>query len=213
MSKRFILLTGVATMLLVGGSFGLFVIPGESLSGWQIAQVAAPPGQQQQQKSTPAPAPSGSPTTTAPSTAQRAQAETAGPGWALNCKSEVDAKALDCTLSQAVATQRRELLASVTFVFPAAPGKPTMNIQLPLGVLLTEGASVRVDENAPQKLAYKACDRSGCYLEAPVSPELLTMLRRGKQLSIEFKNLANNAITVPVSLDRFGDAYGKIPST
>jgi invasion protein IalB len=211
MSKRFILLTGVAAMLLVGGFFGVFVIPGESLSGWQIAQIAGPPGQQEK-KSTPAPAPapSGSPSAT---TAQKAQTETAGPGWALNCKSEVDAKALDCTLSQAVATPRRELLASVTFVFPAAPGKPTMNIQLPLGVLLTEGASVRVDDNPPQKLAYKACDRSGCYLEAPVTPDFLALLRRGKQLSIEFKNLANNAITVPVSLDRFGNAYGKIPST
>ena len=103
------------------------------------------------------------------------------------------------------------MLASVTFAFPAAPGKPTLNVQLPLGVLLTEGAIVRIDDNPPQKIAFKACDRSGCYLETPISSDLLALLRRGKQLTIEFKNLANNAITVPVSLDRFGDAYGKIP--
>jgi invasion protein IalB len=105
------------------------------------------------------------------------------------------------------------MLADVTFLFPANPQKPEMNIQLPLGVLLPDGTSVRVDENTPLKVNFRNCNRGGCFAVAPISPDFLAALRKGKQLSIEFKDLASTVITVPVSLDGFPEAYGKIPSS
>ena len=75
MSKKAILLTGVAALLLVGGSLGVFVVPSENFSGWQIAQMATPPGQQQEKRSTPAPTPSGAPSAAAPSAAQQVETD------------------------------------------------------------------------------------------------------------------------------------------
>jgi invasion protein IalB len=73
-------------------------------------------------------------------------------------------------------------------------------VQLPLGVLLTAGATFQVDDNTAQRLNFRACDRNGCYANAPVTPEMLATLKSGKQLKI----------TVPLSLNGFDDAYAKM---
>jgi invasion protein IalB len=83
-------------------------------------------------------------------------------------------------------------------------------VQLPLGVLLTAGATFQVDDNTAQRLNFRACDRNGCYANAPVTPEMLATLKSGKQLKISFQNLAEKPITVPLSLNGFDDAYAKM---
>jgi invasion protein IalB len=145
-------------------------------------------------------------------TAQTPQAPKA-PGWAVNCKSGSKEKALDCRLSQTVVTRNRQTLANVTFHFPPNPEKPEIIIQLPLGVLLPAGATVQVDENPAQQLTFRACNRNGCYAQAPLPPDVLAQLRKGKQVNVAFKNLAENEVKVPLQLDGFGDAYAKVPSS
>lgn len=133
------------------------------------------------------------------------------PGWAVNCKSEAGESALDCNLSQTVVLrQGGQVLAKVTFVVPASPKKPVVVVQLPLRLYLPAGAKLQIDENAPQALNFRACDRSGCYAQSEISAETLASLRNGKQLTVGFKNLAEQDITVPLSLSGFGDAYAKI---
>lgn len=146
-------------------------------------------------------------------TAQTPQAPKAAPGWAVNCKSGSKDKALDCRLSQTVVTRNRQTLANVTFHFPPSPQKPEIIVQLPLGVLLPAGATVQVDENSAQQLTFRACNRNGCYAQAPLSPEVLAQLRKGKQVNVAFKSLAEKEVKVPLQLDGFGDAYAKVPSS
>jgi invasion protein IalB len=79
-----------------------------------------------------------------------------------------------------------------------------------LGVLLAAGATFQVDDNTAQRLNFRACDRNGCYANSSVSPDVLAALRKGTQLKIGFQNLAEKPITVPLSLDGFGEAYEKM---
>jgi invasion protein IalB len=116
-------------------------------------------------------------------------------------------------LSQTVVTENRQLLTNVTFHFPPTPGKPETIVQMPLGVLLPGGATIQVDENPAHQLTFRACDRNGCYAQTPTSADFLAQLRKGKQVSVAFKNLAEKEIKVPLSLDGFGDAYAKVPSS
>jgi invasion protein IalB len=209
MAKRWILVGGIPAALAVGAVAAFFMIGTESKFGWQLAQVT-PPASGQEKKPVPA---SPSTAATSPTAPGKPAEQSAGPGWALNCKSGAKDKALDCRLSQTVVTQNGQMLADVTFLFPAAPQKSEMNIQLPLGVLLPDGTSVKVDQNTPMKVSFRNCNRGGCFAVAPISPEFLAALRKGKELSIEFKDLASTAITVPVSLDGFPEAYAKMPSS
>jgi len=138
-------------------------------------------------------------------------AQGAGPGWAVNCKSDATEKGLECRLSQTVVTkQGGQVLTEVTFLFPAGNKENEVVLQLPLGLFLPGGAAIQVDDNPPQRLTFRACDRSGCFARAPLSPETLVTLQKGKQLEVSFQNLAEDPIKVPLSLDGFEGAYSKI---
>ena len=163
----------------------------------QVAQQEKPPAP-------PKPAAGGAPA------APPKPAESKGPGWAVNCKSAATDKGLECRLSQTVVTQQGGLLADVTFRIPADKKNPEAIVRVPLGVLLTAGASVQVDENAPQRLNFSACDRNGCYAQGPISTAMFATLQKGKQVKVSFQNQAKKAIDVPLSLDGFADAYAKI---
>lgn len=148
---------------------------------------------------------------TAPAAAQSQPAPTKGPGWAVNCKSEAKDKGLECRMSQTVVLKGSgQVLTNVTFRVPADTRTPEMIVQFPLGVFLSPGASYQVDTNPTQRLNYRACDRNGCFAIAPVTPETLALLKKGKQIKISFQNLAEKPITVPLSLDGFGEAYEKM---
>lgn len=133
-----------------------------------------------------------------------------GPGWALNCKSGATDKGLECRLSQTVVTQARQLLANVTVRVPTDKTATELIVQLPLGLYLPGGTTVKVDEGTSQRLNFRACDRNGCYAMAPVSSTLLQTMRNGERLLVSFQNLEQKPIDVPLSLDGFDEAYAKI---
>jgi len=141
---------------------------------------------------------------------QKPRPQSPGPGWALSCKSGARDAGLSCRLSQAVVMKKSgRLLTRVTFLLPAAGQNPKLNIQVPLGVLISAGATIRVDESPPQGLRFSTCNRNGCYAETTLSPTFLASLRKGRQLVIEFKNLAEKTIKLPLSLGGFDEAYTK----
>ena len=136
--------------------------------------------------------------------------ESKGPGWAVNCKSAATDKGLECRLSQTIVTQQGGVLADVTFRIPADKKELEAIVRVPPGIFLPAGATIQVDENAPQRLNFRLCDRNGCYAQAPISTAMLATLRKGKQLKVSFQNQAKKNVDVPLFLDGFDDAYAKI---
>jgi invasion protein IalB len=134
-----------------------------------------------------------------------------GPGWAVNCSSEAGQKGLSCRMSQTVITKPSgRTLTNVAFLLAPEAKSPEVLLQLPLGLFIPAGATYRIDQNAPQRLSIRACDRSGCYARAPVPPATMSSLTKGKQLKIEFKNAAEKPVSIPLSLDGFATAYEKV---
>jgi invasion protein IalB len=144
---------------------------------------------------------------------QKPQPQNPGPGWAVNCTSDAKDATLRCGLSQTVVMKKSgRVLSRVTFLLPAGGQEPRLNLQLPLGVLISAGAAVRVDDNPPQGLRFRTCNRGGCYAETPLTQAFLAQLRKGSKLVIEFKNLAEKTLKLPLSLDGFDEAYAKAQS-
>jgi invasion protein IalB len=187
----------LSAAVLVSGSF-LIEARAETKPASKLSQ-ATPPSSSTEKKPTTPPA------------SQPAPAAEKGPGWAVNCKSEAKDKGLECRMSQTVVIKGSgQVLTNVTFRVPAETKTPEMIVQLPLGVFLSPGASYQIDTNPVQRLNYRACDRNGCFAIASVTPETLAVLKKGKQIKISFQNLAEKPITVPLSLDGFGEAYEKM---
>jgi len=190
----------LGALLFAGMGFSLLVA-GQSKAQEHVAYLGEATTKIAQQETPPA--------STTPSVP--AEAEKKGPGWAVNCKSGASEQGLECRLSQTVVTQQGgQVLADVTFRIPADKKNPEAIVRLPLGVFLPAGATLQVDAKTAQKLDFRACDRNGCYAQAAVSSQMLKDLQEGKELKVSFKNLTENDIDVPLSLDGFPDAYRKI---
>lgn len=190
----------LGALIVVGMNVPL-LMQGQSSARERVAYLDDPKTQLAQQEN---PAPSTTPQ-------QPAEAEKKGPGWAVNCKSGVSEEGLECRLSQTVVTQQGgQLLTEITFRIPADKKAPEVIVRLPLGAFLPAGATLQVDDKTPLSLDFRACDRSGCYAQAPISPQMLKDLQSGQELKVTFKNLAEKEINVPLSLDGFPDAYRKI---
>jgi invasion protein IalB len=198
---KWLIFIGIAVVLLMG-AVAWFLTTGKDLPGQATHVEDQPIGATQGNKSV------------ALSPGQKPQAKSAGPGWAVNCKSGARDVGLSCRLSQTVVMkQSGRLLTRVTFLLPTPVQKPQINFQLPLGIRVPAGTTFQIDDNGPQSLRLRTCDRNGCYAETTLSSELLAQLRSGSKLTISFKNLAEKTISVSMSLGGFQEAYAKAKST
>jgi invasion protein IalB len=171
--------------------------------GFSLAQQA--PKSKGPAQVTPAPAPAPSPSGTA------AAAPPAPPGWAAHCNSVSRDASLECTIEQnAILTKTGQVLVLVVIRVPGDTRAPLAFVQLPLGLNLQTGAKFQVDDGKAVDLPIQTCENRGCYASAPVTPELLTALKSGKQLKVSFQDLAKETITIPMPLNDFAAAYDKI---
>jgi invasion protein IalB len=169
---------------------------------------------QQAPKSKAAPPAAQSPATPAapaPDAAPANAATPAQPGWSARCSSASRNAPLECAIEQtAVLSKTGQLIVLVNIRVPSDTHIPVALIQLPLGLNLPVGAKLQVDDGKAIDLAIQTCENRGCYASAPIAPELLTVLRSGKQLKVSFQNLAKETITIPMPLADFAAAYDKI---
>jgi invasion protein IalB len=133
------------------------------------------------------------------------------PGWAARCTSASRGAPLECAIEQtAVLSKTGQLIVLVNIRVPSDTHTPVALVQLPLGLNLPAGAKLQVDDGKTIDLQIQTCENRGCYGSTPISPELLTALKSGKQLKVSFQNLAKESIGIPLPLADFGAAYEKI---
>jgi invasion protein IalB len=134
-----------------------------------------------------------------------------GPVWASRCASDGRQSGLDCTLEQSIfEAKSRQLLMQVVVRVPPDTRKPVLIIQLPLGLFLPAGVTLKFDDGKPGRYDVQTCDQKGCILQVPVSNEMLQEMAKSKQMAVSFQNLSKQDIGVPVSLNGFIVAYDKI---
>ena len=131
--------------------------------------------------------------------------------WTSRCVSEARTAALDCAAEQsAIVTQTGQLLASVTVRAPADTRRPVLLIQLPVGLFLPAGITIKVDDGKPQEIPFQTCDLKGCYGAAPLPDETLAAMKIGKRFAISFQNVSKENIVIPFGLSNFAEEYQHI---
>ncbi|MBN9051533.1 MAG: invasion associated locus B family protein [Rhizobiales bacterium] len=145
----------------------------------------------------------------APGSAQAAAPVAAA--WRSHCNSASRQTVPECMVEQtAILGKTGQMLASVSVRVPPSGSQPVMMVQVPVGLFLPAGINVRIDEQPPLQLVIQTCDLKGCYAGSPVSADMLKAMKAGKQLGVEFQNLSKQAITVPLTLTQFAEAYRSI---
>jgi invasion protein IalB len=153
-------------------------------------------------------------TTATPTSPQADSASTntpAPPGWAARCTSASRNAPPECAMEQtAVLSKTGQLVVLINIRVPTDTHAPVALVQLPLGLNLPDGAKLQVDDGKATNLAIQTCEARGCYASSPIAPDLLAVLKSGKQLKVSFQNLAKETITIPMPLTDFAAAYDKI---
>ncbi|WP_461335320.1 invasion associated locus B family protein [Bradyrhizobium embrapense] len=157
-------------------------------------------------KNAPAPAPAA-----APATPQGEAASPNNTGWVARCTSASRDAPLECAMEQtAVLTKTGQLIVPVNIRVPGDTRTPVALIQLPLGLNLPVGAKLQVDDGKAVDVPIQTCEARGCYINAPIAPDVLAQLKTGKQLKVSFQNLGKETISIPMPLADFATVYDRI---
>jgi invasion protein IalB len=132
-------------------------------------------------------------------------AQDAVAGWRVECTS--DGKVLDCrAIQQMVNREDKQLVAQLTARVAPETKAPSLTIQLPLGISLTEPVQLKVDNGAVERLPVQTCTNAGCM---PLKDPFLASLRTGTTLKIVLQDTNKRTINIDVPLLGFGLAFDK----
>lgn len=89
-----------------------------------------------------------------------------------------------------------------------APGHkdPAAIITMPLGLSLLPGITIQVDDQKSKRFPFQACFKTGCQIGFSMNNKLLGDFKSGRQLTVTFFDLKQQAIKIPVSLSGFSAA-------
>ena len=184
-------------------NFGFAVLLATTLLGGQaLAQTAAPAGQQ-------APAgqaPQGQQNPNAP---VRIEMQTVPKTeWTKVC-SKPQAGQKDLCFTTRDFTTAPEQPPPVALAIYDVKGDDTrvIRVLMPIGLLLKPGVHLAVDKGAVQEGAFEFCMPNGCFAETRIKGPVLDQMKKGKQLNIVAKGLANNEVTFVLPLAGFGPAF------
>lgn len=162
-----------------------------------IICLVSPAGAQQQQDSANAPTP---PPMAVGST-----------GWRVECGNT--GQALECrTFIDAVDSNKRQVIGSISMRYSADTKKTVIGIQLPLGILVTQPVAVSVDAAPPENFAIETCKPQGCFAGSPISDATIAKMRTGKEIKLVFYNVNKQPITLSMPLAGFALAFDKTRS-
>jgi invasion protein IalB len=129
-------------------------------------------------------------------------------GWRVECTS--DGKVLDCrAIQQMINRDDKQLVAQLTARIAPETKAPSLTIQLPLGISLTEPVQLRVDNGTVERLPVQTCTNAGCIVTMPLKDPFLASLRNGTTLKITLQDTNKRTINIDVPLLGFGLAFDK----
>ncbi len=104
------------------------------------------------------------------------------------------------------------VIAAVLIEPEGAEAKKVLRVTLPLGMMLTQGTRVIVDQGQPMNAPYVICFTNGCMADYEASAELVGKMKKGQGLAVQGMNSNGQVITLVLPLQDFGKAYDGPPT-
>lgn len=82
-----------------------------------------------------------------------------------------------------------------------------LDVITPLGVVLTEGLTMKIDSGNDEAAAFQICTEQGCLVREPVGEDLIARLRRGRTAKLTVFAAQQGEVTSDISLKGFTAAW------
>ena len=128
--------------------------------------------------------------------------------WTVRCESDEEGRPPGCIMFQNV-VQKTGGQPVLHFAIGIAPedGNPTVILSLPLGISLPPGVGIQIDEGKTANFPVERCEPDGCRAGMKLREATIEQLTAGSRLTITFHDGERQPISVPLSLDGFGDGF------
>ena len=83
-----------------------------------------------------------------------------------------------------------------------------LDVITPLGVVLTEGLAVTIDNGQQESAPYQICTEQGCLVREPIDNDLVTRFKRGNKATISVVAANQGEVSASISLNGFTKAFG-----
>jgi len=103
-------------------------------------------------------------------------------------------------------------VAAVALIEPEGDARKLIRITVPLGMQLQHGTRMIVDTEPPLTAPYFLCFPNGCMADYEATADMVSKLKKGKQLTIQAINMQGTAISLPLPLADFAKAYDGPPT-
>ena len=183
------------------------------LTGALLAGQAPLAGQASAQKAAPAPpAPAGQPAGAPPQNPNgpvKIQMQTLDKtDWTKICpKAPPGSKALCMTTRDFTTAQNQPPPVALAIYDVKGEDARILRILLPVGLLLKPGIRLAVDKGPMIEGSFQFCMPNGCFAEARVNGKALAEMKKGTDLNIVAKGMANNEVTFALPLAGFGKGF------
>ncbi|MEM9715549.1 MAG: invasion associated locus B family protein [Pseudomonadota bacterium] len=129
--------------------------------------------------------------------------------WELRCFGEEEPRR--CLLSQFARTAEGEVLAQmrVEALPEGAQAAGGVTIIGPLGVLLTAGLTMQIDDGRINRYPFAVCERDGCLARFGITPTEVEVMKAGATATLAVVAAQSDGSPVPlaISLDQFTAAW------
>jgi len=132
--------------------------------------------------------------------------------WQVRCDTPPGAQNEQCVLMQFVTAEDRENVGLTVIVLKTADRQARiMRVLAPLGVLLTSGLGLKIDETDLGRAGFVRCLPNGCVAEVIIEDGLLQQLGGGTTATFVIFQTPEEGIGIPISLDGFVEGFEALP--
>jgi invasion protein IalB len=121
---------------------------------------------------------------------------------------------LNCRVGQSVLFKQanRNIQVSVSLQRPPDTKKPNLVLQLPLGIYLPSGVTLRFGGAGAKVLSFQTCNPNGCVAEHAISQAEIASLVKGADLTLAVRALNKTSFSFKIPAEGFAAAYAKMKS-
>ena len=132
--------------------------------------------------------------------------------WQIRCDTPPGAQAEQCALIQSVVAEDRSNAGLTVIMLKTADQKSRlMRVVAPLGVLLTSGLGLKLDNQDVGRAGFVRCLPNGCVAEVVMDEKLLGQLKTAKTATFIIFETPEEGIGFPLSLNGLGEGWDKLP--
>ncbi|MEE9320277.1 MAG: invasion associated locus B family protein [Granulosicoccus sp.] len=85
-----------------------------------------------------------------------------------------------------------------------------LDVITPLGVVLTDGLSIKIDKGKAESAPFQICTEQGCLVREPIDADLIRRMKRGRIAKITVIAANQGEVTANISLKGFTKAYAAV---